>query len=273
MEQVKIRKPAVAGQFYPSSTVALRKQIVGFIDPKISKTDSLGCILPHAGYLYSGKVAVDTISSINLRDKVILIGPNHTGLGQDFSLMTSGTWETPFGKVEIDAKLAQSLLNKCRYLKEDTLAHLNEHSLEVELPLIQYFKDKFSFVPITVLGQDLKALKEIGIDIAGVIQKLKLKESLTLIASSDMTHYEPEKIAVEKDKIAIEAILNLDEDSLMQKIQRLHISMCGFAPVIILISYAKALGAQKAKLINYQTSANVTGDKTSVVGYAGIIIN
>ena len=272
MEKSKIRKPAVAGQFYPSSNQGLQRQIETLTEKDIDRQDAIACMLPHAGYMYSGGVAGHTVSRINIKDKIILLGPNHTGYGTPFSVMAEGIWQTPLGEVKIDSNLAKQILSRCQYLKDDSLAHLYEHSLEVELPFLQYFKKDFGFVPIVVLSDEIDILKEIGKEIAYAIKDSNIKDSTMIVASSDMTHYETQAQAIKKDKEAIQAILDLDEDKLMQKIRELNISMCGYAPVVVMLAAAKQLGAQKAKLIKYQTSGDVTGDKTSVVGYAGIII-
>lgn len=273
MQKLNIRKPVVAGQFYAGSSQALKNQIEALIDKKITKSDIIACMLPHAGYAYSGRVAAETVSRINIKDKIILLGPNHTGYGGDFGIMTEGIWETPLGEVKIDSGLAQEILKRSKYLKDDILAHAHEHSLEVELPLLQYFKTDFEIVPIAFLSDNVVALKEIGKEIASVIKESHLEESTLIVASSDMTHYEPQAQAQAKDSEAIKAILELDEDKLMEEIMRLNISMCGYAPVIAMLSAVKALGAKTAKLIKYQTSGEVTGDKSSVVGYAGIVIS
>jgi AmmeMemoRadiSam system protein B len=264
--------PVVAGQFYPSSAQALRKQIESLIDRNAERRDTLACMLPHAGYMYSGRTAAETVSAINIKSKVILLGPNHTGSGAQFSIMTEGIWKTPLGEIRIDSKLAGKILRNSKYLENDSLAHAYEHSLEVELPILQYFKNDFEIVPIAFLSDDLGALKEIGKDIAAVLSEPDIRNSVMLVASSDMTHYEPQAEARKKDEEAIQAILELDEDKLMQKIKRFSISMCGYAPVIVMLGAAKLLGAKSAKLIKYQTSGDITGDKDSVVGYAGITI-
>ncbi|MDD4979942.1 MAG: AmmeMemoRadiSam system protein B [Candidatus Omnitrophica bacterium] len=272
MEKSKLRPPAVAGQFYPSSPKELKEQIASLIDKKAAKSDAIGCILPHAGYMYSGAVAARTISHIHIRKKVILLGPNHTGYGAKFSIVSEGSWQTPLGEVKIDSGLAKEILRHSQYLEEDPLAHAYEHSLEVELPFLQYFRNDLEIVPIILLSDEVETLKKIGSEIADTITGLKLKDLPLLAASSDMTHYEPQEEAQKKDSQAIEAILELDEDKLMHTLRRLNISMCGYAPVITMISAAKRLGARKAKLIQYQTSGDITQDKTSVVGYAGIIL-
>lgn len=272
MENSKVRKPAVAGQFYSSSTQGLKNQIEPLVDKKQEKLNVIACMLPHAGYMYSGEVAAKTVSRINIKDRVILLGPNHTGYGKEFSIMTEGTWQTPLGEVKIDSVLARQILSRSKHLEDDILAHTYEHSLEVELPFLQYFKADFKIVPIVVLSEQLNLLKEIGQEIASAILDSNLKDSTMIIASSDMTHYEPQEQAQKKDQEAIRAILELNADKLMEKIRRLNISMCGFAPTIVMLTAAKQLEAKTSQLVKYQTSGDVTGDTSSVVGYAGIII-
>lgn len=273
MSPVKIRLPVVAGQFYPASREGLRKQIESFVDKRAEKKDAIACMLPHAGYMYSGSVACQTLSRVKLKDKIILLGPNHTGLGAPYSIMTQGTWQTPLGEIKIDADLAKAIANNSKLLEDDSLAHASEHSLEVELPILQYFKPDFQIVPIVFLSDDLSALKEIGREIAEEIQKSVPKNSVLIVASSDMTHYESQADAEKKDKEALDAILELNEDKLMEKVRRFDISMCGFAPVVVMLKIAKILGAQSAALVKYQTSGDMTGDRDSVVGYAGITVN
>ncbi len=273
MDSSKIRRAFVAGQFYPALARDIRNQIDDFVDVKAPKSSALACMLPHAGYQYSGKVAALTLASINIREKVILLGPNHTGCGPMYSIMVEGAWETPLGQVDIDTPLAKDILSVSKYLEDDFLAHAQEHSLEVELPIMQYFKSNFKIVPVAFMSNDLAALKQIGEEIAAAIKNSKLEDKVLLVASSDMTHYESLSDAEMKDKLAIEAVLALDPDRLMQTVKRFGISMCGYAPVIAMLSAANSLGAKSARLVKYQTSADVTQDKSSVVGYAGIIFN
>lgn len=272
MVKSKVRLPAKAGQFYEASTQSLTRQIEPLIDKGARKRDVVACILPHAGYIYSGRVAGNTISRVNIKDKIILLGPNHTGYGPNISIMTEGTWQTPLGDVAIDCRLAKEILSHSKYLTADADAHADEHSLEVELPFLQYLKKDFEIVPIVFFPEEITVLKEVGRAIAKAIAGLNLKDSTLLISSSDMTHFESQEQAVKKDREAIEAILKLDEETLMNTVERLDISMCGYAPTIAMLAAAKLLGAKTAELIQYQTSGDVTGDKSSVVGYAGIII-
>jgi len=265
-----IRKPEVAGRFYPASPSQLEAMIRGMVDEKAEKEEVIGLISPHAGYIYSGPVAGATISKIRFKDTFILIGPNHTGKGKTLSIMTEGAWDTPLGQVEIDSELGKQILTTSSYLEEDYTAHQYEHSIEVQIPFLQSFKKDIRIVPIILSHSSAATYKEIGKEIAKAIKDLNKKA--IILASSDMTHYEPQESAQEKDSKAIEAILDLDENELLKRVDELNISMCGYAPVVALISAAKELGARQAELVKYQTSGDTTGDYSRVVGYAGIII-
>ncbi len=273
MNTLAIRKPAVAGRFYPADAAELNKSIAALTDKKPRNRAVTGCILPHAGYIYSGRVAAETLLEIQPRKNIILLGPNHTGYGSPLSIMSNGLWETPIGKVKINNSLAADLLNEIPELKDDSSAHTYEHSLEVELPLLlRYFGNDFSIAPITIADDNINTLRKLGKGLANVINTSGLKESTLIIASSDMTHYESKASAEKKDAAAIKAILSLDETLLMGKIEELGITMCGYMPAIALMVASKALGAVNAELVMYQTSAEATKDNSSVVGYAGIII-
>ncbi len=267
-----IRKPIVAGQFYPADPIALKKLIVSFDTKKTTKPQkAISCILPHAGYVYSGKVAAATLKSIEPAQTYIILGPNHTGYGAPCSIVKYGAWSTPFGLINIDTDLASQLLNNSKFLEEDEQAHAYEHSIEVELPLIQtILGPDFTFVPITLAtGTDL-VYKDISGAIAECVKKNGKK--IMIIASSDMTHYEHQKDTTRKDEEAIKAILKLDEKLLLEKIEQFGITMCGYIPAVITIMASKLLGARQAELIDYQTSGDISGDYSSVVGYAGIVM-
>ncbi len=265
-----IRNAVVAGQFYPASASELKSMIKGMVEEKAKKQEVIGLISPHAGYIYSGAVAGAVLSRITFKDTFIIMGPNHTGRGKPFSIMTEGSWQTPLGEVEIDSGLGKKILAHSRYLEEDEVAHIHEHSIEVQLPFLQYFSSEFKLVPIVFAPAEGAICKEIGKAIARAVKESGSKA--VIIASSDMTHYEPQARAEKKDTQAIEAVLNLDEDRLLKRVDELNISMCGYAPAASLIVAAKELGAKGAELVKYQTSGDTTGDYSSVVGYAGIII-
>jgi len=264
------RQPVVAGQFYPESPAQLKAMIGKLVDDRVPREEVIGLISPHAGYIYSGPVAGATISRIEFKDTFIIIGPSHTGSGKPLSIMAQGTWKTPLGKIEIDSELAERILTTSSYLQDDYVAHLSEHSIEVQLPFLQYFKPDIKLVPIVLAYATGDIYKEIGKEIARAVKALGRK--VVIIASSDMTHYEPRESARTKDFKAIEAILKLDEDELLKRVGEFDITMCGYAPAVSLISAAKELGAKGAELVKYQTSGDITGDYSSVVGYAGVII-
>lgn len=265
-----IRNPVVAGQFYPASASTLKAMLKGMVDEKVAKEEVIGLISPHAGYIYSGPVAGAVISRIRFKDTFIIMGPNHTGSGKPFSIMTEGRWKTPLGEVEIDSEVGKQILAHSRYLEEDYLAHSYEHSIEVQLPFLQYFKSDFKLVPIVLAHAGGAIYKEIGRALAKAVKESGKK--VVIIASSDMTHYESQAWAQRKDTQAIEAVLKLDEDELLKRVDKFNISMCGYGPAVSLIAAAKELGAKEAELVKYQTSGDTSGDYSSVVGYAGIII-
>ena len=265
-----IREPIVAGQFYPGSAEGLRTMIESMVDDRPGNLEVIGLISPHAGYIYSGMVAGAVISKIKLGDVFVLLGPNHTGRGKSFSIMTEGTWITPLGETEVDSELGKRILASSSYLEEDMAAQQFEHSLEVQVPFLQYFRPDVRIVPIVLAHARGNIYKKIGKELASAIKESKKR--VTILASSDMTHYEPQESARKKDMKAIEAILSLDEDELLRRVADFDITMCGYAPAVSLISAAKALGATKAELVKYQTSGDTSGDYSSVVGYAGILI-
>lgn len=262
----------MAGTFYPADPQLLRRAIQETVLPDIPKVKAYGCMLPHAGYAYSGKVAGRTISEVAVGNQVILFGPNHTGAGAPLSVADSGEWLTPLGAVKIDAELAQALLDASSYLEADTVAHENEHSLEVLLPFLQYANHQVRIVPICVMVSELEIVRQTAREIAGVIKQRSRAGDVLLVASSDMTHYESEHEARRKDTAVIHAIRRLDEARLFETVSRLNVSMCGYAPVGLMLACARELGASSARLVMYETSGAATHDHSSVVGYAGMII-
>ncbi|MFA5145811.1 MAG: AmmeMemoRadiSam system protein B [Candidatus Omnitrophota bacterium] len=268
-----VRDPAVAGQFYAGSRNSLLKEAGSLIETGAEREGAIGAVLPHAGYVYSGAVAGSVLSIMKPRTTYIIIGPNHTGMGERFSMAGHRRWKTPLGDVEIDRELSEAILKKCGLIKRDALAHLREHSIEVQLPLLQLSnKGPFSIVPIAASGADIDTYRRIGTALAASVKEAGRSRDVAVIASSDMTHYEERDIAERKDKVAIEAILALDEEMLVRYVEGSDISMCGYIPVAIMLSAVKELGARAARLVRYQTSGDVSGDYTSVVGYAGILI-
>ncbi|MFA5007732.1 MAG: AmmeMemoRadiSam system protein B [Candidatus Omnitrophota bacterium] len=266
-----IREPVVSGQFYPQEAVELKKVIEAF-KPKVPPKGAVyGLILPHAGYVYSGRVTVATVSKVLPKKRIVILGPNHTGYGEDFALYPDGRWKIPFGDIPIDKELGKAIIDGGTDIVADKLAHRFEHSIEVELPILHYFFGDFSFAPIVCRAAAFNVYERVAEQIFLAIKNIK--EEIIFIASSDMTHYEPDAAARRKDRMALEYITNLDAEGLVKTVKKENISMCGIAPVAILLLIMKKIGANKANVSLYETSAEATGDTSSVVGYAGVVIS
>ena len=278
---MKVRRPAVAGSWYAGTSQSLRAQIEDcfmhkFGQGKLPKVmekgprNIVGLTCPHAGYMFSGSVAANAYYNLAVDgrpDIVVLFGPNHYGLGSVLAIMNEGAWRTPLGDVEIDTQTANQILRESRIIDVDDIAHAREHSIELQLPFLQYlYGSRFKFVPICFLMQDLESSREVG---RAVAKALSGKNGL-VIASTDMTHYEPHERAKQKDKLAIDAAIKMDEELYHSTVESREISTCGYGPVVAAITAAKLSGARKAKLLCYKTSGDVVGDYSSVVGYASI---
>jgi AmmeMemoRadiSam system protein B len=278
---VKIRRPCQAGGFYEGTTESLKTQIENCFlhefgpgkTPEIVKEGQrriVGFVCPHAGYMYSGAVAAHAYYTLALDGKpdvVFLFGPNHGGYGSGLAVMNDGFWRTPLGDVEIDSESANQVVRESGIVDVDDSAHRIEHSIEVQLPFLQYlYGSEFKIVPICFLMQDLSSAGEVGEAVAKVLAG----KNGVIIASSDMTHYEPQESAKRKDKMVLEAVEAMDEAKLYSVIEAHRISACGYGPIAALIVAAKILGAKEAKLLCYKTSGDVIGDYSSVVGYAAV---
>ena len=276
---MQIRKPAVSGMFYAGTPEELREQIQwcykhelgpGAV-PRVNNKGPrkiIALVVPHAGYAYSGPVAAHAYKELandGMFDTAVIIGPNHTGYGSLVSVWTGSSWETPLGKVKINKELARKLLGGV--IEEGELAHVHEHSIEVQLPWLQHLYGGLKIVPITMLAQDMETARELGKAI------YKAGGNTIIIASSDFTHYEPHLVATEKDRSMIEAIISLDEEELYKRRELLNCTMCGYGPVASAIVAAKETGAKTATLLKYATSGDVIGDFSAVVGYGSIVIN
>jgi AmmeMemoRadiSam system protein B len=275
---MKIRRPAVSGMFYAGTARELEEQIEwcykhevgpGTIPRVNSKglREIVAIVVPHAGYYYSGPVAAHAYKELaddGIFDTAVILGPNHTGYGYPVSLWVGDGWSTPLGEVEIDNKLAQKLLGTV--VKADETAHIHEHSIEVQLPWLQYLYKKVKIVPITMLAQDLETARSVGKAIS------QAGDNSIIIASTDFTHYESHSVAVEKDSLVIESIVALDEEELYKRCERLGCTMCGYGPVASAIVAAKEMRGKKASLLKYATSGDTSGDFSRVVGYGSIVI-
>jgi AmmeMemoRadiSam system protein B len=265
-----VRPPTVAGRFYPSDAQELARQIDHYCSGGTQGPPARGCVVPHAGYMYSGQVAGAVYSSLRIPARCILLGPRHFPQGQPMAILSEGSWQTPLGAVEIDSPLASALAQACHHLREDVVAHEREHSLEVQLPFLQRIAKDFRFVPV-VLGTDrYPVLEDLGRAVAQVVAAQT--DPVLVIASSDMNHYENETITRTKDQKAIGRILALDPRGLYDVVRSEGITMCGYAATVAALVAVLRLGAKEAELIRYGTSGDISGERDQVVGYAGIII-
>jgi AmmeMemoRadiSam system protein B len=264
------RSPAVAGQFYYGGRERLLDQVSQYVVGDAQKEDAIGVIVPHAGLIYSGPVAGAVYSAIRFPKSFVLLGPNHTGLGSSISLSDDQEWETPLGPIEVDRKLAAKIVLNYPEVARDNQAHLFEHSLEVQLPFISYFAKEAKIVPIAMLSASLDDCIKLGKAIARAVKDVDYP--VVIAASSDMSHYVPEKTARQKDQKAIERVLAVDPEGLYETVVRERITMCGYMPATAMLSAARELGANSGRLVKYATSGDVSGDYDSVVGYAGIAV-
>ncbi|MGH9353315.1 MAG: AmmeMemoRadiSam system protein B [Terriglobia bacterium] len=273
MRPTQVRMPAVAGRFYPSTLAELTRDVDGYLmqGNQESIERALGCVAPHAGYMYSGHVAGAVYRRLPSRSCFLILGPNHFGRGREpLALTSDGQWRTPLGDAPVNCRLADIIQGHCPALAEDAVAHEREHSIEVQLPFLQRRIRDFSFVPVAVGAAGFETLVALG---QGIAQALKeFPEPVLIVASSDMNHYEPDGITRAKDGQAVERILALDPMGLYEVVRRKNISMCGIGPAIAMLTALKERGASSAVVAKYATSADAGGDRNAVVGYAGIII-
>ena len=265
-----LRLPAVAGRFYPGN----RKELSALVE-KYTKTEEpaekmkvRACLVPHAGYVYSGAVAGAVFARISLPKKILLVGVRHFPQGEPLAILSEGAWRTPLGDVPIESELAGELRAECPGLTEDSVAHGREHSLEVELPFLQVLSPGFSFVPVAVGTLQYEELKRTGEGVARVLGKMQ--DEVLMVTSSDMNHYEDDQTTRQKDDRAIQCMLKLDPKGLYEVCRQEHISMCGLGPAVVMLTAMNRLGVEKAELVRHATSGDVSGDCDEVVGYAGM---
>lgn len=275
MSGTPVRRPAVAGRFYPSDPDDLRAEVSAYLSQSPSNEQSpvraMGCIAPHAGYMYSGHVAGAVFARVQIPPRCVLLCPNHTGVGHALSIMSVGAWKTPLGDITIDVEMAERLKECCPALQEDASAHRAEHAAEVELPFLQIRQSELKFVPIAVGTGKFEILEDLGKSLGQVIAKQN--DPILIVASSDMNHYESDAVTRAKDHRAIEKVLTLDARGLYEVVTQQDISMCGFGPAVAMLTAAVQLGATSAELVKYATSGDVSGDRKMVVGYAGVVVS
>jgi len=266
-----IRQPVVTGLFYPASAVELKRQLATFVTNDEKQQTVTAAVLPHAGYLYSGDVVGEVVSRIRVPQRVILLGPNHHGRGAQVAVSAVDAWATPLGNVTVAADLRTHLLAEIPQLKLDDSAHLQEHSLEVLLPFLQYVQPQLEVVPIALKHPAPAQLIELGTGIARAIKNWN--EPVLLVASSDMNHFLPAAENVRLDSLAIDAMTSFDPQRLYRVVAEQQISMCGVLAVVTVMEAAKALGAQSCELVRYSHSGEKSGDNSRVVGYAGLLMS
>ena len=266
-----LRPPAVVGRFYPDDPAELTRQIASFASSAAERPrPAFACLVPHAGYRYSGHVAGAVYARLKLPRRFLLLGPRHFPRGKPQAILSEGAWQTPLGQAEIDSELARDLKAAYPPLCEDGVAHETEHAIEVQLPFLQSLAGDFRFVPIALGPTDYVQLESLGHAIAGVLRRQR--DPVLMIASSDMNHYESDDITRRKDGLAVERVLMLDPAGLFDVVRREEISMCGFGPAVSMLTAARLLGATRATLVRYATSGDINGDRNEVVGYAGVIV-
>lgn len=265
------RKAAVAGAFYSRNASELKEHVASLMTKGTERNKVISAMSPHAGLIYSGEVAGMVYSGMEPPDTFVLLGPNHTGMGEKVATMAEGTWEVPTGTLEIDTELAESIESKAQIAVLDEAAHMFEHSLEVQLPFIIETAPDARIVPITIMSASLKELMDLGRAIASAVRESA--SSVVILASTDMSHFISEKEARELDQHALDRVLSLDPEGLYRTVLEEGITMCGFMPTVSMLSASRELGATRAELLRYTTSAEVSGDYDKVVGYAGVLID
>jgi AmmeMemoRadiSam system protein B len=263
-----IREPAVAGSFYPAGAAALGAGVDRFLGAAGSAAPALGVVVPHAGYVYSGAVAGATYAAVAVPPRVIVLGPNHTGLGfARAALSPAEAWRTPLGRVERDGPICDALAGAAG-VSPDAAAHAREHALEVQLPFLQRRRPGLSFAALCLAHLSYAECERLA---AAVAEAARAAGAL-LVASSDMSHYLPADQARTADHRALEPLLALDAEGLYRRVHEEEITMCGVIPAVVMLLAARALGARTAELVRYAHSGEVSGDDERVVGYAGVVI-
>ncbi|MEM2141295.1 MAG: MEMO1 family protein [Nitrososphaera sp.] len=274
------RPPAVAGMFYPSNPSELRTTIdqsfrnrkfgPGMPPPSLTERKIYGMVTPHAGYMYSGAVAANGYYQISSHEfsNAVIVGPNHYGIGSGVATMKGGVWETPLGQVEVNGQWAEGMAKRSGIVDFDDMAHSRDHCLEVQLPFLQYIRDQFTIVPVILMMQDIDTAYDLGKAIADTAAE---SDDTVLIASSDLTHYEPNESAHKKDSELISTMLELNVPKFYSVLERMDVSACGYGAIASIMVAAKSLGATRGELLKYATSGDVTGDTSAVVGYSSVV--
>lgn len=268
-----VRQPAVAGMFYEGSPQRLRAQVEECFaanEKPRAREPFIGAVVPHAGLMYSGHVAAAFYAAADLPRRLVILCPNHTGIGHFAAINREGVWRTPFGDVPVDTPLADALMSRAPVLRADQAAHAREHSLEVQLPFLQHVLGDFTFVPICLGAPRYEICEEVGTAIAAVVRESG--ERIAVLASSDLNHYENQKTTERKDMLAVDQVVARSPETLWKVVDEEDVSMCGYIPTTTMLIAANQLGATRARLLKHATSGDINRDYTRVVGYAAIIV-
>ena len=267
-----LRLPAVSGAFYPAEPHALTSLIHKYVspDPLMERRSVRACLVPHAGYIYSGSVAGAVFARISLPKRIIVLGVRHFPYGEEAAILSRGVWRTPLGDAPIDGELAARVSQSCELLLEDPLAHESEHSLEVQLPFLQVLDPGFKFVPIALGTLNYNALVAVGKSLGKILAE---EPDVLLLTTTDLNHYENQSTTIRKDNLAVEKILQLDAAGLYEICHRERISMCGLGPTVAMLTALRQVGATNATLVKHATSADYSHDTKKVVGYAGFLFS
>lgn len=268
-----VRPPAVAGMFYEATAPRLRRQVEDCLPPAApsEKKRFIGAVAPHAGLMYSGHVAGALYASLDLPARLVILCPNHTGLGAEASINLQGRWRTPLGDVAIDEPLARAIAAEAPFVRADNLAHAREHSLEVQLPFLQFLRGEFIFVPLCLAIPTFERTAALGRALAAAVRTAGAP--VGIVASSDLNHYENQEITLRKDGEAIDRMLALDPEGLWKAVHDRDISMCGYVPATAMLVAARELGATRAELVRHATSGDINHDYSAVVGYASVAVS
>jgi len=277
---MRIRTPAVAGMFYSGEKKQLTQEIKQCFsgdfgpkrDPPTASSEKIfGVICPHAGYMYSGPIAAQSFYAISSQrfDLAIIVGPNHWGIGENVATMRDGTWQTPLGSVEVDSEAADMAVQSEK-IGADFFSHTRDHSLEVQVPMLQYvFQDKIKILPIILNSQDIDTARDVG----GEMAEIALQKSTMIIGSSDLTHYESNDFAHSQDSALLEPVRRLDVEGFYSVLRKRNVSACGYGAIASTMVACKKLGAAKGRVVQYATSGDIAGDKSSVVGYGSVVFS
>lgn len=266
------RAARFAGSWYPGTAAGIAAAVEAAGEP-CAREPATALVLPHAGWRYSLRIAAPAVARVAVPERVVFLCPNHRVPPPVVAAWPEGSWETPLGSVPVDAQLTHRLLAACPRVSAGTEAHLEEHAIEVLLPVLQRAQPRLKIVAVVVAEPSYAGLAEIGRGLAAALRAEGLsREDVLIVASSDMSHFLDAREARRRDERALERLLAFDAEGLLERCQEEQISMCGVRPTVVALEAARALGATRVELVDYGHSGEISGDEGSVVGYASAIV-